>query len=762
MAQDAANSRFDFINKKRLDESLIYLSKNPVHAILLDLGLPDSSGLDSYNNIYYRFPDIPIIVLTGYKNENIGLEAVQKGAQDFFVKGQIDGKLLMRSINYSIERKMLERRQRLVNQILEVLNNSRGKDDVIKDILVLIKKSLNFEAVGIRLKEGVDYPYYEAVGFPAEFIEAENSLCAYNTNGELIYDSTGNPVLECMCGNIIGGKFDPTLPFFTDSGSFWTNCTTELLSSTTEENRQGRTRNRCNGEGYESVALIPLHANYENIGLLQFNDKRKGMFDLEMIRFFEDIGSSIGIALRRKDTAAKLEKWAQIFEHAEWGVVVGSADGKRLEMMNPAFARMHGYDIKELTDRPIVDVFAPESRKELPEQIRIAHEKGHYTFESKHIRKDGTIFPVIVDVTAVKDKNENVIYRAVNVQNITKQKQIQIKLEAQNNLMNALINSPNDFIIFSLDKNYNYTMFNENHKKEMKKVWKVNIKNGMNLLDQMSIPELREKAKESFDRVLQGNSFTEVQHQFDLDIYFEFNWSPIFSSKKEVEGITCFVREITERKRAEENLKASLIEKEVLLNEIHHRVKNNLNVVVSLLNLQSRKIKDKQAVDSFKESINRIYTMALVHKKLYEEKNFSEINFKNYIQSMIEDMFNAYKIKNRVSLKLAIEDVSLNIEQAIPCGLIINELVSNSLKYAFPEGEKGTISILSKRLNNNTYQLSVKDDGVGIPNHVDFESTDSLGLKLVNLLVAQLNGKIKIKTNNGTFFKIQFEVKKDG
>ncbi|MBC8182505.1 PAS domain S-box protein [candidate division KSB1 bacterium] len=378
-----------------------------------------------------------------------------------------------------------------------------------------------------------DYPYYEVLGFPAKFIEAERFLCAYDCNGELLREPNGIPVLECICGNIIRGRFDPKFPFFTENGSFWTNCTTDLLSSTTEEDRGAHTRNRCNTEGYESVALIPLRAEYKNIGLLQLNDKRKGMFNLEMIQFFDSIGSSIGIALTRKNAAAKLEKWAHIFEHAEWGIVVCSADGKTLEMMNPAFARMHGYSVEELTGRPIVDVFAPVSRDELPGQIRTAHKKGHNTFESKHIRKDGTIFPVLVDVTTVKDKDENVLYRAVNV------------------------------------------------------------------------------------------------------------------------------KDITEQKKTEEKLRASLTEKETLLNEIHHRVKNNLNVVIGLLNLQSKKMKNPQAVTAFKESVNRIHAMALVHKKLYESENFSLINFKEYIQTMIEDMFQACKMGDQISLNLAIEDVAL-------------------------------------------------------------------------------------------------------
>ena len=205
------------------------------------------------------------------------------------------------------ERKNAEQRQKLATHVLELLNQSEEKSDLIRDILLLIKESTECEAVGIRLKDGEDFPYYEVLGFPTEFVEAERYLCARDGNGKLVHDSEGNPILECMCGNVISGKTDPSHPFFTEGGSFWTNSTTDLLSSSTEEDRQGRTRNRCHGEGYESVALIPLRSDKEIIGLLQLNDRRKDRITLEMLQFYEGLGASIGIALSRKKAREILE-----------------------------------------------------------------------------------------------------------------------------------------------------------------------------------------------------------------------------------------------------------------------------------------------------------------------------------------------------------------------------------------------------------------------------------------------------------------------
>jgi signal transduction histidine kinase len=199
-------------------------------------------------------------------------------------------------------------RQKLAIQILTLLNKLNYKGNLVFNILTLIKKSTGFEAAGIRLKQKKDYPYYVAKGFPARFIKAENYLCSRDINGSYIKDQKGNPVMECMCGNVIQGRTDPSLAFYTKGGSFWTNSTTELLISYSEDDFQTRTRNRCNSEGYESVALIPLRSGKKIIGLLQLNDRRKGMFNEDVIEFFEGIGASIGIGIAHKQAEEKLRK----------------------------------------------------------------------------------------------------------------------------------------------------------------------------------------------------------------------------------------------------------------------------------------------------------------------------------------------------------------------------------------------------------------------------------------------------------------------
>jgi response regulator RpfG family c-di-GMP phosphodiesterase len=297
---------FQIHSVSRLSEALARLKDTVIDLVLLDLGLPDSNGLETFYGMLEATPHIPIIILTVNDNQEMAVLAVREGAQDYLIKGLPWGRLLIHSALHAIDRKQRESRERLVREVLDLLNRHAADIDTIRDILQLVKKGTGFEAVGIRLKEGNDFPYYTTNGFPNDFVLAESHLCAYDEEGKIICDKQGLPVLECMCGNIIRGRADASLPFFTTRGSYWTNSTTELLASTTEEDRQSRTRNRCNGEGYESVALIPLQADDEIIGLLQLNDHRRNQFTLEMIHFFEGLGASISIALTRKRTEKAL------------------------------------------------------------------------------------------------------------------------------------------------------------------------------------------------------------------------------------------------------------------------------------------------------------------------------------------------------------------------------------------------------------------------------------------------------------------------
>ncbi len=234
--------------------------------------------------------------------------------------------------------------------------------------------------------------------------------------------------------------------------------------------------------------------------------------------------------------------------------------------------------------------------------------------------------------------------------------------------------------------------------------------------------------------------------------------SPLRDTDQNVVGLSGIFRDITERKRAEEQIKESLKEKEVLLREIHHRVKNNMQIISSLLRLQSASIKDKKYSDMYRESQNRIISMSLIHEKLYQSGDLTKIDVKDYIRDLVAGLFESYGVNaGKIAMNIRTENVSLGINSAIPCGLIINELVSNSLKYAFPDGKSGEIKISIRATEGNNMELTVSDNGAGIPKDIDFKKTESWGMRLVTILAEnQLHGEITLNRSNGTEFQIRF------
>ncbi len=222
--------------------------------------------------------------------------------------------------------------------------------------------------------------------------------------------------------------------------------------------------------------------------------------------------------------------------------------------------------------------------------------------------------------------------------------------------------------------------------------------------------------------------------------------------------VLSIVSDITELKSAEDKIKASLLEKEILLKEIHHRVKNNLQVISGLLNLQSHYIKEEESKEIYRESQNRIITMALIHEELYQREDLSSIDFADFLQNLSDNLLSSYGMdRRRISIELDIKEAELIIDTAIPCGLIINELVSNSLKHAFPGNQKGEIRVKLHSTGNKGYSLKISDNGVGFPRGMNFRQTKSLGLQLVTVLVDQLGGTIKMVKRKGTTFNITFK-----
>ncbi|EKF85995.1 PAS domain S-box protein [Methanobacterium formicicum] len=273
--------------------------------------------------------------------------------------------------------------------------------------------------------------------------------------------------------------------------------------------------------------------------------------------------------------------------------------------------------------------------------------------------------------------------------------------------------------------------------------------------------------REKFSQALKGDTVKPFQYKL-INKKGEYSWvqSQLVPIKKDggINSILVIATDITERKKAIDNLKSSVNEKEILIKEIHHRVKNNMQIISSLLSLQSQHLTEDEEVaqDVLKESQNRVKSMAMIHEKLYQSKDFTHIKFEDYIKRLISNLFYSYDTKmEQIKLRVDVEDIDLNMETAIPCGLIISELFSNSLKYAFPEGKSGEIRVSLKKYQDNeqewNYILTVQDNGIGLPADFDFRNTRTLGLELVNSLTKQIDGTLELDRNHGTTFKITFK-----
>lgn len=339
------------------------------------------------------------------------------------------------------------------------------------------------------------------------------------------------------------------------------------------------------------------------------------------------------------------------------------------------------------------------------------------------------------------------------------------ELVKTNFLLKSIFNSPPGISIWSVDRNYRYTFFNNPHKVGMENVWGVDIELGKNILDYLydkaDKKDYREFVKNRYDEVLKGNDFHLVEKHTHMDgsvTYLDNYSSPIYNEDNEITGLTIFSINITKQKIAENEIIESLKEKEVLLKEIHHRVKNNLQVVASLLNLQSEGIKNPEDKELFLDSINRINSMAMIHERLYSSSDFSRIDMRLYFSDLVYSIQETFSPShNSTKIIINVENIHLSINQAVPIGLICNEIFTNSYKYAFEEVDDPEITVTMKMEEDDILYMMIEDNGVGFSS--GFNQKGTLGSVLISALTEQLKGTYSIiQKERGVGYLFRFPV----
>jgi PAS domain S-box-containing protein len=358
--------------------------------------------------------------------------------------------------------------------------------------------------------------------------------------------------------------------------------------------------------------------------------------------------------------------------------------------------------------------------------------------------------------------NENVVVEVSGMGiDITDKITSEEKIINQAAKLNAVFEGSSHYI-WTIDKDSRLTSFNKNFVDLIMRSYNAMPKEGMciNAPPFVSDPSYNQWWIDQLDKALKGqrlNFETVFTDDEKNKIYLDVYLNPIYHENKIIE-VSGIAHNITDRVHHEEKVNQSLKEKEVLLKEVHHRVKNNMQVISSILNLQSSYVTDQYALSLLKESQNRIKTMAYIHESLYQNKTFTSINFSDYISTLSSNILQSYAASSqKVKLELDIQKIILNLDTSIPAGLIINELVTNSIKHAFTGSNEGIIYI-NLHTKDNVLFLEVSDNGKGFPKDIDFKNTNSLGLQLVNTLVEQLNGKLELNDNKdgGTSFYINF------
>jgi PAS domain S-box-containing protein len=407
------------------------LARGPWDMVIADYQLPHFDGLTALRLVRTVEPDLPVILVSGAMGDEFIVRAIRAGAQDFIRKDTLVrlAPAVLRELGDAESRRMRRRAEQeraITAELLRLTNVSHTTRELAQAALTFFQAHSGCSAVGLRLRDGLDYPYYEARGFPAEFVELENSLCQVGEDGRPVCDAQGNALLDCMCGNVLCGRFDPSLPFFTARGSFWSNGTTALLASTSPAERQARTRNRCNGEGYESVALIALRMGEDCLGLLQLNDRRPGMFTAELIARWERLADTLAVALARFRAGEALQaseaRFRGVFDNAAVGIVQAEPDG-RILLANETCCRMLGYTADELVGMHVLDITYPDDRNANARllQCAAAGEIDRYSLEKRYLRKDGSFLWASLSVSVV-EQADGMRYAIAIIEDITERK----------------------------------------------------------------------------------------------------------------------------------------------------------------------------------------------------------------------------------------------------------------------------------------------------------------------------------------------------
>jgi PAS domain S-box-containing protein len=675
--------------------------QNDLDTILLDLTLPDASGEKLIKDVVENAGSIPVIILTGFRNQEFGVKALSMGITDYLQKDDLNPYLLIKSITYSIERHNFTQSLKESEKQFRDLFDFNPLPMWVYDLSTL--KFLNVNAAAIR---NYGYSRDEFLSMTIEQIRPKDQI----------------PILH------------------------------KALEANKIENR-----------GYTS-------------GIYKHKTKNGQVIDVEIqgnIIDFYGIRAELILAI---DITDKIRKEASIRESLDKFDIVSKATSDviwDLDLVenkiryNQAFKNVFGYEIEnmEYTRDWWSKNIHPDDYDKFLVGIHDILQSGdkRIQIEYRFLCSDGTYKYVNDRAFVVMDKHNKPIRVIGAMQDITKKKEEENRLK----LFESVIKNSNDAV--TIAENTNDPDF-------PRKIIFVNKAftdiTGYSLKDVLGKPTGIISGEKTDKKELQRLHENILKLQPTVVELLNYKKSgetfwvnqtilPILNQKDECTHWISIKRDITESKNYEKTILKSLKEKETLLSEIHHRVKNNLAIVSGLIHLQTFQDDDQLLKNKLLDSASRIQTIALIHEHLYKSNSFSKIDFPANMKTLIDNIIETFKVTTVIKLNYACDPVFLNINQAIPCSLIVNEIITNTLKHAFVNSDKGEIDVRIS-VENDIMHLRISDNGVGMPENLDYSSGETLGLLLVKMLTEQLLGKYKFEANNpGTTFLFTFELNPD-
>jgi PAS domain S-box-containing protein len=520
---------------------------------------------------------------------------------------------------------------------------------------------------------------------------------------------------------------------------------------------------------WKQTSDITVHDNRVGIVEVYYLEERPecdgGPFLKEERKLIDAIAERVGRItehMRAEEMLRASKEWLSITLRSIGDALIATDAKGHVTLMNPVAQTLTGWNEEDAIGEPLEDVFNiinEETGKQVENPATRVIREGVVIGLANHtvlIAKDGTKWPIDDSGAPIRDDKGSITGVVLVFRDITERKQAEEDLRESEEKWHSLTWNTDDTIQI-VDKNSVIRYIN----RTIPPTTPEGVI-GKTIYEYVS-KEHHDVMRESLKKVYQTGEPDSYEVTLDMSrinpeigtLWFYTKVVPITTSG-EVTAVIMIATNVTERKQMEEQVKVSLAEKELLLKEVHHRVKNNMQIISSLLKLQARGIEGNETRELFNDSQNRIKSMALVYNKLYQSADLARIGLKDYVSELSNGLIQSYRgTSGKITTKVEGDNILLGVDLAIPCGLFINELISNSLKYAFPNGGNGEVRVSLRETDETNIEIIVSDNGVGIPDNIDLASTNTLGLSLVTTLVEnQLGGKLELDRSQGTKFQI--------